>query len=132
MSRLTNYILFMSSIILMFYFFGLLQGTPTSGLLSILLAPSDLSSSELYTIIVTVVGVVIAGGAIAFALVQRADFVIIAPMVILLLSFGWDFISVVNAVYAANAYLAVFLFSGFMIVYILTVVEWWRGVDTGG
>lgn len=130
MGKLTTYMLVMSGIILLMYFFGLLENTATSGLLNLLLNPSEFANSNLYVQIILIVEVAVVVGATVFSITQRTDFPLIALLVVPLLNFGWDFMAVYAIMASINPIIATVIFSPLFIVYVLTVVEWWRGVDT--
>lgn len=131
MAKLTTYLLVMSGIILLTYFFGLLENTATSGLLNLLLNPSDAGKSNIYIQIVLVVELAVLVGATVFSLTQRTDFPLIALLVMPLINFGWDFMAIYAIMASVNVVAATLIFSPVFLVYILTVIEWWRGVDTG-
>ncbi len=45
-----------------------------------------------------------------------------------LLGFGWDFIIIFSTVASVSAMFAIMVFSPLMFLWLLTVLEWWRGV----
>lgn len=130
MGKLTTYMFIMSGLLLLAYFFGLVENTATATLLNLLLNPSSWESSVLYTKIILIVETAIIVGATVFSVTQKSDFPLIALLVVPLFNFGWDFMSIFQKMSASNTILAVLVFSPFFLVYILTVVEWWRGFDT--
>lgn len=130
MGKLTTFMFLMGGIILLAYFFGLVQNTPTATLLNILLNPSGFQDSAFYTKLILAIETAIIVGATVFSITQRSDFPLIALLIIPILNFGWDFMSIYQKVNISNSYIATLIFSPFIIVFVLTVVEWWRGVDT--
>lgn len=131
MSKLTNYIFLMTGILLLMHFTGLVEGTPNSALFNLVMNPENIPNSGLYNTILAIVGVVMALSVITLGFVQKTDFILIATMITILFSFGWDFLVVFQKLNSINHVLALLIFSPLMIVYVITVVEWWRGVDTG-
>lgn len=133
MGKLANYLFIMSGVVLLCYFFGLVENTPNAFLLNMALSPSSAwESTPLFTKVFSIIelfgGIVVAGAALYF---QRSDFALMSVLVIPLLNFGWDFMSILQSVDVGGNPIVLLLFSPFMLVYVLTVIEWWRGVDTG-
>lgn len=133
MGKLINSISLMSGILLLFYFGGLLSGTITSTLLNMALHPETLQTSSLVLKIISLTTVVLAIVSMVVARNQNSDFYLMIPLVILFLSFGWDFLVVYQQISSysdVGAVLAVLIFGPLMIMYVISVVEWWRGVET--
>jgi Ca2+/Na+ antiporter len=131
--KLINSISLMSGILLLFYFGGLLSGTITSTLLNMALHPETLQTSSLVLKIISLTTVVLAIVSMVVARNQNSDFYLMIPLVILFLSFGWDFLVVYQQISSysdVGAVLAVLIFGPLMIMYVISVVEWWRGVET--
>lgn len=130
MGKLTTYMFIMSGVILLAYFFGLVENTATSTFLNLLLNPGSLQTSTLYTKLILIVETAIIVGATIFSVTQKSDFPLIALLIVPLLNFGWDFMTIFQKMSASNTTIAILVFSPFILVYILTVIEWWRGFDT--
>lgn len=129
MGKLTTYILMMSGLTLLFYFTGLTDNTINSTLLTLLLNPSNLSTSALGTqISLVLIGIATAGIVIGF-FSQNSELILIAPFTIWLLGVLWDFLSVANKVYSVNPVIAILFFSPLLLLFGVTIVEFWRGRD---
>ena len=126
MAKLANYIFVMTGLVLLFYFFGFLENTFTSNIMNIIFNPTNVQFNTI--IVVTITAMV--GVATALAVFLRTDTAIFAPMVAVLLNFAWDFLSVVGKVAATSPEIAMLVFAPIIVVYVLTVLEWWRGVTT--
>lgn len=129
MGKLTTYILMMSGLTLLFYFTGLTDNTINSTLLTLLLNPSNLSTSALGTqISLVLIGIATAGIVIGF-FSQNSELILIAPFTIWLLGVLWDFLSVANKVYSVNPVISILFFSPLLLLFGVTIVEFWRGRD---
>lgn len=144
MAKIATYIMVMAGLVLLFHFTGLTNEcgedglctltSPTSILLNMALSPEEISLSNLLgdlsfisKIAASLAGVAI-GVAILAGLYQRPDIAIFAGIVALLVTFGADFLSVFNRLREVNPYIAILVFGPIMILYMLTVIEWWRGM----
>lgn len=131
MAKFTNYMIMMSGFMLVFYFLDLFKGVSFTGsFLHLLLNPQDISSTEL----VITAGSIAAAVALAIGanrlLSLETDMVVLSSLLPILFGFGWDFLAVFQIVSSQSEMFAVLLFSPIFIVYVLTVIEWWRGVST--
>jgi len=129
MARITTYIIVMTGIMLLFYFTGLLSNTISSTLLDIALNPEQIQNIQFLGLTGTQLTLAaLIGGSIVLGLAYfNAALVIVAPIAIYLLSLGWDFLSVFNVVAETNRFLAIILFAPLFIIWIITIIEWWRG-----
>ena len=131
MGKLANYLFIMSGVMLLCYFFGLIDNTPNTTLLNMVLSPSSWLTTPLFTKIITIVelfgGIVVAGIALYY---QRTDFALMAVLVIPLFNFGWDFLAIFQNINTGDNPIALIVISPFLLVYMLSVIEWWRGVDS--
>jgi len=134
MAKFTNYILLLSGFFLIFYLFGLNNGI-TGALFDILLNPSSVQSLmssgalKVLGVFVSALGI----GLTAVAFITRSYFsesMVLLPLIPLLLSFIYDFIAIYNTVASASTVLALLVLSPFILLYVFTVIEWWRGVST--
>lgn len=131
MAKMTNFLMIMTGIVILFYFFGYIENTFSSEILNIVFNPESIEVSRL---ILTITGFVTAAIGISIAAIKlgqiQTDFIVFAPMVAVFLSFLWDFISIITVISSFNPYIAVILFSPLIVVYLITILEWWRGVTT--
>lgn len=130
MGKLTTYIIIMSGLMLLFYFTGLLGDTPNSALLDYLLSTEELGTSSFNTQLLLVLeGIVAVGIIVAAVFSLNVELVLMGTLAIWLMNLFWDFLKVFMAVYSVNPVIAMLLFSPVMILYGVTIVEWWRGRD---
>lgn len=135
MGKLSSYIMLMSGIIIVFYALGIIENTFTSVILDLLFNPSTAETSSLFGFL-TQSGtgfVALALGIVVTAIVQvtKNDFMIIAPIVLVLANFGYDFLVIIQTFIAAtDLILGLLLFSPLVILYFFTIIEWWRGITT--
>ena len=130
MGKLTRYIFIMSGLMILFYFSGLIQSTPNSNLLNILLSPEDLQNSTLASKLIAALEVIGGIGAVIFGFISKNTELAASTIFTgYLFNLGWDFLAVVSVVASANKILALLIFSPILIVYILTAFEFWRGTD---
>lgn len=134
MGKLTTYLLVMSGIMLLMYFGGVLETNGTTTLLNLLLSPENLSQTQLSTRIIFAIEA-IAGTAIAVALViaGKPELALMAPVAVYLFDLGWGFLDVFNKIVSTSPNyipIATLFFAPLLLLYGVTILEWWRGVTT--
>ena len=130
MGKLAIYILVMSGLVLLFYFTGLLQDTGSSTLLTLVLDPEGFRNSDLnLKAIIVLEGLLATGIVIGFAIAGNIELGIMGVFVIYLSNLLWDFIAVFNKVYSVNPVIAILFFSPVLFLFVVTILEWWRGTD---
>lgn len=128
--KLTTYIVIMSGMILLFYFAGLIDNSANSTLLTMLLEPSGFQNSPLALRAIVALELIIGTAiVVGFAIAGNVELGIMSTFAIYLFNLLWDFIIVFNKVREANPVIAILLFSPLIILYIVTIIEWWRGID---
>jgi len=133
LGKLTNSIALMSGILLLFYFGGLIPSTPTTALLNLALHPESLQGSVLWNTIIGVSSLVLGFTALVLGNFLNVDLYYFWPLVIYFLNVGYDFMAIYQQIAGYSAVAAVFsvlLFGPLMIIYVIGLVEWWRGVET--
>jgi hypothetical protein len=128
---MVKWIMGMAGITLLFYFGGVLSNTASSTLLDMALRPAELQSSSLFLKILSVTSLTAAVISTFVARNQNSDFYLMVPIVTVFFSFGWDFLNVYTAMASAGdigQFVAVLFFGPLMIGYVISVVEWWRGI----
>lgn len=128
--KLTTYIIIMSGLVLLFYFAGILGDTPNSVLLNLLLSPEGLATNSFSVAVVAVLsGIAAIVSIVIGATVGNIELVLKGPFALYILNLMWDFLSVYNQVAAANPVIATLLFAPVLILFGVTIVEWWSGND---
>jgi hypothetical protein len=122
----------MGGVSLLFYFGGLLNNTPTSSLLVFVSNPNNAQNSDLYLAMIGLFSVI---ATIISTFVSRnanSDFWILVPVITVLFNFGWNFLSVYQILAASSdigAVIATLIFGPIILMYLVSVVEWWRGTN---
>ncbi len=117
-------------IILGFHFAGLIQNTPLSFLISSLLDPAQFQDFALsQQTIIALTGVGLAGIVISSLASQKIQWIIVTSFVLVTITIGWDFIAIYNILANENRMLATLLLSPLIFIYVLTTMEWWRGIS---
>jgi len=130
MGKLTTYIIVMSGIMLLFYFGGLIDATPNSTFLNLLLSPEKIQTLTLYEKGILVLEGIGAAAIITLGILTRnIELAVMGPFAIYYFNLGWDFLAVFNKVRSVNPVIAILFFSPMMILYVITILEWWRGRD---
>ena len=130
MGKMIKYVLLLSVVLLLFHFGGLIEDTPISILINLLLNPQSLATSNLYVLIAAALAVVGTVGIIIGSLATtRTELVVKAGVVEFLIVIGWDLIAIFNKLALMNVAFATLIISPLLIVYLLTAVEWWMGRD---
>jgi len=129
MSRMTTFVIMMVGITLLFHFMGLIENTPNNTLLNLALDPEGVNNDPFFTkVLLAVEGIAIVG-AIILGAIRNFELVTMGPFVVILINLLLDFISVFSVVYASIGVLAILIFSPLFIVYLLTAMDWWRGIS---
>lgn len=127
-NKFTNYLLFMAGLNLTFFFLGLVDGGATDTFINLLLNIQNMQSSTKMLIFIGlpigVLGVAFGAAVLGF----RADLVVFAVAIAPVLAFGWDFIVIFNTVASVSRMFAIMVFAPLMFLWVLTALEWWRGV----
>jgi len=131
MARLTTIFIVLGSVILLFNLFGL--STETS-LVHFLLYPESYASSDLYRELVRVIGIFVIAGGVSFFVSGsfKIDFLALAPMMYVFLTFFNELLSISNVLISGGTggrIFGAFVVSPLYILLILGIIEWWRGVS---
>ncbi len=131
MGKFGTYIIIMSGLILLFYVTGLLPETANSVLLNFLLDPSAFQDSNLsIKAIVVMQGILASAIVVGFAAVGNIELGVMVAFSIELFNVLWDFMAIITVVLAINPVLGLLVFSPLMFLFVVTMLEWWRGVTT--
>ena len=131
MGKFGTYIVVMTGLTILFYFAGLLENTASSSLLKLLLDPAGFQLN-----VITIAAIAIFTGVAASAIVvgffsaANLELVGMGTFTIFFASLMWDFLAVVARVNSANPVFGVIFMSPLMVIYVLALVEWWRGITT--
>ena len=130
MGRMTVYLGILALLVIGFNFAGYIDNTPISFMLDALLNPETFQTSSFFTELEGILGFFAVGGIIVGAIVgQRIEAAATISFTLLLFLVGWDLIAIFGVLRQLNAMLAIFLVSPMILLYVLTVLEWWRGKD---
>ena len=129
-NKLTTYLFVLSGIMLLFYFTGLVTGTSDTVLLNMLLGVENWQNSPMQAKVVAVISIAgVVGAVIVSFLSRNFELAAMATFATYILNIGWDFTQVISVIMAENKVIAILIFSPIMLVYLLTIVEFWRGRD---
>lgn len=130
MGKMTGYILIMTGVTVLFYFTGLLSNTPNTVLLNLVLNTGQLTATPLYTKLSIAVLVLGVGGTILLGFISKQpELAATGLFTAYLVSLLFDFVSVFNVLASTNKALAILILSPWLILFIVTAIEWWRGRD---
>ena len=130
MSKLLNYLGILATILTGAHLLGLIQNTGTSVILSWLSNPESLLGTSIFSSLINVLSLVgVAGAAVAAGLfiTQKQDLGIFVGLASLLFLVGWDILGIYTALKDINSDFALLLVSPLMLIYFMTVIEFWRG-----
>ena len=130
MGKLTTYMVTISGLILLFHLGGLIEDTPNSVLLTVLLSPQNILSSSLGTLAVVAIEFIGLVGAVILGIRGgNVELAASSGFAVFLLNFGWDITIIFGVLRNANEVMALLILSPIMILYVITILEWWRGRD---
>jgi len=135
MGKFTTYMFVMAGFFLVFYYLGISDNTWTSGLLTLLFNPSGaastLGASGKLAILAPLLTGALAYGTVAIVTRQYfSESLVLVSFMPTLVAFLFDFIKLFVIVNGFNTIVALLIFAPMIIVYVLTIIEWWRGVPT--
>jgi hypothetical protein len=128
MSKLWNYFGILSMVLIVFYIFGLLKGGILDTFITLLIDPMSMTSSYLYGAIFVAVGAA-AIGAATIVSGYRIDLSIYAVFVLFFLVLGFQIVQVIGTLFEVNSLLGIVIGGPTMFLFMITVLEWWRGTD---
>jgi hypothetical protein len=134
MAKLLTIIGIMSGITLLFYYGGVLTDTVNTTLLSMLLNPESFQTADLILKTLASAGLVVGASTLLLRAFggPGAELYFMLGFVYLFFSFGYDFLSIYQQIAAYSAVgqvIGVLLLGPLMVMYVMAVVEWWRGVE---
>lgn len=133
MGKLTTYLLMISGILLLMWYGGIL--TETNSLLGMLLSPENFSESPLTGVIMAAFAITASLGVYlaAWAVTGNREKAALAPVAIFILGLGYDFIQVYIKLKSLSPNftpILVLIFAPILLIFTLTIIEWWNGVTT--
>jgi hypothetical protein len=130
MGKATTYLAVISVIIIGFHFAGLIQDTPISWFMAALLEPQNLHNNSFFTelegILALFAGAGIVIGSILSSKIEQGATIAFTSLLFII---GWDMLAIYGILRQTNEMLAIILISPFLTIYLLSVIEWWRGKD---
>ena len=129
MSRMTTFALIMVGISLLFYLFGIIESNP---LLDILLNPQTMSTGTFWATLIG--GLVVSIGAIVVgAITKNVELAVMTPIAAYLVTILWNFKDVYDKLKGAEGsaghIVGLLLFAPFLFMFIIMIVDFWRGRD---
>ena len=131
MGKFGTYIIVMSGLMLLFYFTGLTEQTGTTTLLNLLLNPEAFQDTPIAikaTAVLT--GILASAIVVGFAVAGNIELGVMVAFTTFLFNSMWDFLDVFNKVASVNPVIAILIFSPLLFLFIVTTIEWWRGITT--
>ena len=131
MGKIIWYVGILSVTLLLFHFGGLIDNTNLSYLMDLLLDPANAKTSTFFSKIAVVLTAFAGGAAIIIGIfapskVEQATTIALTTF---LFTVGWELIAMFNVIKQASIPMATLIISPLLVIYILTVIEWWRGKD---
>ena len=131
MGKFGTYVVIMSGLMLLFYFTGITEQTGTTTLLNLLLNPEGFQETPIsIKAIAALTGILASAIVVGFAIAGNVELGVMVAFTTFLFNSLWDFLNVFNKVASVNPVIAVLIFSPLLFLFVVTTVEWWRGVST--
>lgn len=130
MSRMTVYISILATVLLGAHLMGLVEDTGSVTLLQWVTNPEDFRADGIFDNFISVLTLISAAGAIitaGLAISQKYDLALLVGVTDIFFLVGWDMLAIYNGIKEINPDVAILLISPLLLVYFLTVIEWWRG-----
>lgn len=122
----------MTGLMILFYFSGISSDdTANSVLLNLLLNPQELQKTPITIKAVAIFeGILASAIVVGFAVAGNIELGVMTSFTIYLFNLLWDFIEIYNKLAFQNEVVAIAVFAPCLLLFIVTVIEWWRGVST--
>lgn len=131
MGKFGNYVIIMTGLTLLFHFTGLVEGSPNNILLTLLLDPASFQNTPLaLKAIIVFEGILASAVVVGFAFAGNLQLGIMTGFTIYLFNNLWDFIKVYSVIAEANPVIAILFLSPVLFLFVITTIEWWRGITT--
>jgi len=135
MAKIHSYLLTLIVLILLFHFAGYLNETGTSYLLDNLgiTNPQNIGTTTWWATMTAITTLTIVGVTIGLYYGKGAAIVLLPSVLAiasLLFLIGWDLIALFNILLQTNTTFATLIISPLIVIYVMTVVEWIRGMST--
>lgn len=131
MGKFGVYVLWMSGLMLLFYFTGITEQTGTTTLLNLLLDPAEFQNTPFAIKSIAIfTGILASAIVVGFAIAGNVELGVMVSFTIFLANSLWDFLDVYSKVASVNPVIAILVFSPLLFLFVITTVEWWRGVST--
>ena len=131
MGKFGTYVMVMSGLMLLFYFTGITDQTGTTTLLNLLLSPEGFQNTPISVKAVAIfTGILASAIVVGFAIAGNVELGVMVAFTTFLFNSLWDFLSVYSKVASVNPVIAVLIFSPLLFLFVVTTIEWWRGVTT--
>jgi hypothetical protein len=136
MGKVNNYLVILIVTIILFHAGGLMSGGGSTYLLGNLgiLNPENFRASTFVLTLLAIISASVTGG-IFIGTITRSDPMSSAMLLSktfvldILIIIGWDLIALFLVLKDVNTTIAAIVFSPLIIVYVLSVYDWWRGRD---
>ena len=139
MAKIQAFIITTIVLVLLFNFAGLISGTATSYVLGHmnLIEPQNFKETNFYTLTYAITGIVVGATTVIGLLAgASASMALLAPVLAIggaLFLLSGDIVAIFNVFYGINeifGMFAILVFSPILVGYVMTVVEWIRGMST--
>ncbi len=129
MGKAIQFMLVITGLMLLFYFTGLIQATPNTTLLNLLLSPENLATSGLNIALFAVLSLEGITALIIGAVTRDLELSLMAGYVVFQFNLFWDSLVIFNVIRNANPILAILIFAPLYFVWFTIAAEQWRGID---
>ena len=131
MGKVINYLAFIAVLILILNMAGISVESPTGFLLGFLTDPNSWATSTLFVKLAGLLALAGTAGIIIGTIKTTPDITFVkAPLVVFLISIGWDIIGIYNLLRVINPSLALLLTAPLAFAYGIGIIEWWTGAST--
>lgn len=135
MAKLNIYLITLIVLIALFHLGGLIQNTGTSYIFQHmgLTEPQNFNSSIFFTQLSAITAITVVAVVAGLILAKNADIALLPTILAIgtvMFTITWDLIAIYNAVALSNRSFALIMMFPLLVVYVLTIVEWIRGMNT--
>jgi len=123
MNQMATYVVIMTGLMVLFYIFGI----GTAPLLDLLQHPESMSVTSFFANIT--VGLLTSAGLVLGLVYRNAELAAMSAVLPVVINVLWFFTNVVYVIMSINAVLGMIVFTPLMFLFMMTVVEYWRGRD---
>ncbi len=128
MSKMITFLLITLGVLILFHYTGIIQEGEGSVLLNYALHPQNIRNLDLSSMIVLSIATLGGIGAIALSIYSgNPELIIMSGIALFMWNLVLDMLVIYNKIASTSTELAVIIFAAPIVVFLIVIIDWWRG-----